>query len=111
MGLFDIFKKNKEADFNREELLSEDFNLIIQGVFAINTGGIVVVGSVKSGMVEPGENAMVVAGDNEQAVKVVAIEKDRKSSSYGVTGENIALHITGVTTGQVGIGSTIVIKR
>lgn len=117
MGLFDIFRKNKQDDgtfrreYGGEEARYQDyaaFRLTVQDVFMITGRGCVVTGQVEAGTVTVGDSVTLRRTDgSSREVTVTGIEMFRKMLDRAVQGDNVGLLLRGMDRNEVGRGDVL----
>ncbi len=123
MGFFDfLFKKEERVggSYSSEknnvietqvalEDIEGDFLMVIDDVFSITGRGIIVTGTIASGMIKVGDTVKLknIASDSVRVVTVVGIEMFRRVLDSAAEGENVGLLLRGVTRDEVNAGDTL----
>lgn len=101
MGLFDLFKKNQNAD-------GMGFRITVQDVFTITGRGTVIVGKVERGMISVGETVTLQRKNGEsRQVVITGIEAFRKQKNTAAEGENVGILLRGITKSDIGAGDVL----
>ena len=123
MGFFDfLFKKEERVggSYSSEknnvietqvalEDIEGDFLMVIDDVFSITGRGIIVTGTIASGMIKVGDTVKLknIASDSVRVVTVAGIEMFRRVLDSATEGENVGLLLRGVTRDEVNAGDTL----
>lgn len=141
MGLFDRFRKSKDAGQLSMDGAADarsagaagpsgtvravgvsgatgnatgEFRLPVADVFSIAGRGVVVVGQVASGACRSGDAAVVVGADGASVVgdtTIVGIEAFRKRVDVARQGDMVGLMLRGVSREQVHAGDIVVVRQ
>ena len=78
-------------------------------MFSITGRGIIVTGTIASGMIKVGDTVKLknIASDSVRVVTVAGIEMFRRVLDSATEGENVGLLLCGVTRDEVNAGDTL----
>lgn len=99
MGLFsNLFKENKQNDIEHNIPTDGSFYFIVEDIFSLSGGRLMVVGKVISGEIHIGDTVSV--GGRVNAV-VNGIEQFRKTLDTATAGDNCGILLNGISKSDV----------
>ncbi len=105
--MFGFFRKivgqSKEPAVADQQPLKLSGTFMVQDVFEISGLGIVVVGSVVSGVISPGQKVFV----NGKMAVIKSVEAHHKQLKFANAGENIGINLLGIGRTDIQKGLTI----
>lgn len=122
MGIFDFFKKKDSTEINansnvstsvntqvvgtinNNSVSSNDFFMIVDDVFSISKG-VIVTGTISSGIVSIGDTLIMV--DTQVPAIVKGIEVFRKQIDYAKAGDKVGLLLDSVARDQIVVGGAL----
>ena len=116
MGIFNFFKKQddfgkslveqEQQNKEKSELLSKEFQMVIEDIFFITGRGIIVTGNITSGSVCL--NDTLTIKETGIQTKVVGIEQFRKKCDIAQAGENVGVLLDGISKDCLKEGYTLI---
>ena len=105
-------KKSSEATSSQLEY-NNSFEMVINNIFLKTGKGLVVIGTVRSGLIKAGDKVFVTRSNNhtEHEAEVSEIELDRKQTDSAKKGDDIGILLKGIEKSRVRKGDIIIIRQ